>query len=83
MSLKFRIVFYNVMLFLIIFDIIYFIVWVFLIEMNPIKAIIVAGITALLMPWARKAGPESKRKVMIRSMAYHWYKRYQDSRIKS
>lgn len=83
MSLKFRIVFYNVMLFLIIFDIVYFIVWVFLIEMNPLKAIIVAGIAALLMPWARKASPGSKRKVVIRSLAYQKYKKYQESKIKS
>lgn len=83
MSLKFRIVFYNVMLFLIIFDIIYLIVWIFSIEMNPAKAIIVAGISALLMPWARAASPGSKRKVMIRSLAYHWYRKYQDNRINS
>lgn len=83
MSLKFRILFYNVMLFLIIFDIIYLIVWIFSIEMNPAKAIIVAGISALLMPWARSASPGSKRKVMIRSMAYHWYRKYQDNRINS
>ena len=83
MSLKFRIVFYNVMIFLIIFDILYLIVWVFLIEMNPVKAIIVAGITALLMPWALAASAGSKRKVVIRSLAFQWYRKYQGNRINS
>lgn len=81
MSLKFKIVFYNVMIFLIIFDILYFIVWAFSLEMNPVKMIIVAGIASLLMPWARTASHESKRKVIIRSLAFDLYKKYQSNRI--
>lgn len=49
MPLKFKIVFYNLMLFLIIFDVIYLVVWILSIEMNPVKAVLVAGFTALLM----------------------------------
>ena len=83
MSLKFRIIFYNVMLFLVIFDVIYLLVWIFSIEMNPVKAVMVAGITSVLMPWARSANGQSKRKVVIRSLAYQWYRKYQENRINS
>lgn len=82
MSQKFKIVFYNFMIFLILFDILYIIVWIFLIEMNPVKAVIVAGITALLMPWAKAANTESYKKVIIRSYAVDLYKKFQHSRIK-
>jgi len=81
MSLKFKIVFYNVMIFLILFDILYFIVWAFSVEMNPVKMIVVAGITSLLMPWARTASEQSKRKVVIRSLAFDLYRKYQDNKI--
>jgi len=80
MSLKFRIVFYNVMIFLVIFDIIYLVVWFFLIEMNLFTAILVAGIAALLMPWARANYVPSKRKVMIRSLAYNLYRNFQNNK---
>lgn len=73
MPLKFKIVFYNLMIFMILFDIIYLSVWIFSIEMNPIKAVIVAGITILLMPWARATHYQTGRKVAIRSLAYDFF----------
>lgn len=76
MPLKFKIVFYNLMLFLILFDVIYLEVWVLSIEMNPAKAFIVAGITALLMPWAKATHQENGRKVAIRSYFFDLYKKY-------
>ena len=76
MSLKFRIIFYNFMIFLIIFDIIYLFVWIFSIHMNPTKAILAALASALLMPWARPTHAESGRKVEIRSYGYVAYKKY-------
>jgi hypothetical protein len=69
------------MIFLILFDIIYLIVWMFTIEMNPLKAIIVAGITVLLMPWARSQYLDAHRKVVIRSYAFDIYRKYQKSKI--
>ena len=77
MPQKFKLAFYNFMIFLIIFDIIYLIVWIFSIQMNPIKAVIIAGITALLTPWARAINRQSGRKVVIRSYAFNIYKRFQ------
>lgn len=74
MPLKFKIVFYNFMIFLILFDIIYLAVWILSIEMNPAKAAIVAGVTILLMPWARATQHQSGRRVAIRSLAYDFYK---------
>ena len=82
MSQKFKILFYNFMIFLILFDILYIPVWIFSIEMNPVKAVIVAGITALLMPWAKSANTESHRRVVVHSYAIDLYKKYQHSRIK-
>lgn len=76
MNLKFKIVFFNLMIFLIIFDIIYLAVWILSIQMNPVKAVIVAGIAALLTPWVKAAEQESGRKVVIRSYAYAWYNKY-------
>jgi hypothetical protein len=73
MPLKFKIIFYNLMIFLVLFDIIYLSVWIFSIEMNPIKAVIVAGVTILLMPWARATHYQTGRKVAIRSLAYDFY----------
>ena len=81
MPVKFKIVFYNFMIFLILFDILYLIVWMFSIEMNPVKAVIVAGITALIMPWARSMDFQSRRKVVIRSYAVDLYRKFQNSRI--
>ena len=81
MSQKFKIVFYNFMIFLILFDILYLIVWMFTIEMNPVKAVIVAGITAFLMPWARSQNLQTCRRVVIRSYAVDLYKKYQKSKI--
>jgi len=75
MSLKYKIALYNFMIFLIIFDIIYLMVWIFSIHMNPAKAVIVAGIAALITPWARKNSLNSGKKVMIRSYAYDYYKK--------
>lgn len=76
MSLKFKIVFFNVIMFLIIFDIIYLIVWIFSVQMNPVKAVIVAGISALLMPWVRTTHLESGRKVFLRSFASVLYRKF-------
>jgi hypothetical protein len=76
MSIKFKIVFYNLMIFMVIFDLIYLFVWILSIEMNPLKAAIVASISALLMPWARVAQIESGRKVVIRSYAYLLYGKF-------
>ena len=81
MSLKFKIVFYNVMIFLLLFDFLYLMVWLFSIEMNWIKMIIVATMTAVLMPWAKSNTDQSKRKVVIRSLGYDLYKKYQTSKI--
>lgn len=76
MSIKLKIVFYNFMIFMVIFDLIYLFVWILSIEMNPLKAVIVASISAMLMPWARAAQLESGRKVVIRSYAYILYNKY-------
>jgi len=73
MPLKFKIVFYNFMIFLILFDIIYLAVWILSIKMDPVKAAIVAGVTILLMPWARATHHQSGRRVAIRSLAYDLY----------
>ena len=73
MPLKFKIVFYNFMIFLILFDIIYLVVWILSIKMDPVKAVIVAGATILLMPWARATHHQTGRKVAIRSLAYVFY----------
>ena len=77
MPQKFKLAFYNFMIFLIIFDIIYLIVWIFSIQMNPVKAVIIAGVTALLTPWAKAINRQSGRKVVIRSYAFNIYKRFQ------
>jgi len=76
MSLKFKIVFFNLVVFLIIFDAIYLIVWILSIQMNPAKAVIVAGIAALLTPWIKKAESDSDRKVTIMNFAFAWYNKY-------
>ncbi len=76
MSLKFKIVFFNLMIFLIIFDIIYFLVWIFSIHMNPAKAVIAAGVAVLFTPWARATNLQMGRKVAIRSFAFVLYHRY-------
>ena len=76
MSLKFKIVFFNLMVVLIIFDIIYLIVWILSIQMNPAKAVIIAGIAALLTPWIKRAEPQSDRKVTISNFAFAWYNKY-------
>ncbi|WP_318350005.1 hypothetical protein [Aquipluma nitroreducens] len=80
MPLKFKIVFYNFMIFLIIFDIIYLFVWLMSIEMNPVKGLIVAASAALIMPWARPTHLPSGRKVAIRSLAYIVYKNVSERR---
>lgn len=81
MSIKFKIVFYNLMLFLVLFDFIYLMVWAFSIEMNPVKGILAAGIAAILMPWARKSKNNSGRKVIIRSLGYDFYLKLKKQRI--
>lgn len=76
MNLKFKIVFFNFMIFLIIFDIIYLFVWILSIQMNPAKAVIVAGMAAIFTPWARPSHLQSGRKVVIQSYAYLIYHKY-------
>jgi hypothetical protein len=76
MSLKFKIVFFNLMIFLIIFDIIYLFVWILSIQMNPAKAVIVAGLAVLFTPWIKKAESQSDRKVIIMNFAFAWYNKY-------
>jgi len=76
MKLKFKIVFFNFMIFLIIFDIIYLIVWMFSIQMNPLKAFIVTALAALITPWVRATNLESGSKVYIRSYASVIWNKY-------
>lgn len=83
MPLKFKIAFYNVMIFLIIFDFIYLFVWILSIKMNPLKALIVAGVAALIMPWARPTHMETGRKVTIRSLAYVLFMKYHKTKEKN
>jgi hypothetical protein len=80
MPLKIKIVFYNLMIFLFIFDIIYLPVWIMSIEMNATKGLIVAATAALIMPWARPTHLPSGRKVAIRSLAYIVYRNISDKR---
>lgn len=76
MNLKFKIIFFNLIIFLIIFDLIYLLVWIFAIHMNPIHIVIVSGIAALVTPWARASKQLSGRKVIIRSLASDSYNKY-------
>jgi hypothetical protein len=46
--------------------------------MNPLKAMIIVGITTLLMPWARSNRNPTGRKVEVLSMAYLLYKKGKD-----
>ena len=80
MSLKFKLAFYNLMIFLIIFDIIYLIVWIMSIEMNPTKGLIVAAVAALIMPWARPTRLLLGKKVIVQSLLYIAYKSISDKR---
>jgi hypothetical protein len=80
MPLKIKITFYNLMIFLFIFDIIYLFVWVMSIEMNAVKGLIVAATAALIMPWARPTHLPTGRKVAIRSLVYIVYKNISDKR---
>jgi hypothetical protein len=76
MNLKSKILFFNFLIFLIIFDFIYLMVWIFSIQMNPVKAVIAAGIAALLTPWVRPASQHSGQKVMVRNLAFSFYAKY-------
>jgi hypothetical protein len=69
------------MIFMVIFDIIYLIVWIFSFEMNIVKALIVAGLTVLLTPWARVIDFESGRKVVIKSLVLVMYKKLHRNKI--
>ena len=80
MPLRIKIAFYNLMIFLFIFDIIYLFVWIMSIEMNAVKGLIVAATAALIMPWARPTRFSTGRKVAIRSLAYIVYKNVADRR---
>jgi hypothetical protein len=76
MNVKSKMLLFNFMIFLIIFDVIYLTVWIFSIQMNPVKAVIVAGIAVLLTPWVRHANHPSGQKVVIRSIAFSLFNRY-------
>lgn len=76
MNLKYKILFYNFLMFLVFFDILYIIFWIFSIQMNPLKAILVAVITTLLMPWVKASGPDSGRKVAVKIYAATLYHRF-------
>ena len=76
MNIKSKMLLFNFMIFLIIFDFIYLTVWIFSIQMNPVKAVIVAGIAALMTPWVRHANHQSGQKVVIRSIAFSLYHKY-------
>jgi len=76
MSLKFKVIFFNMMVFLIIFDVIYMLVWILSIQMNPVKAFIVAGVAAILTPWVKVSDQDSNRKIVIRSYVFAWYNKY-------
>ena len=76
MSLKFKAVFFNTVVFMIIFDVVYILVWSLSIRMNPVKAVIVLGIAAILTPWVKLIDANSGRKVVIRSYVYAWYNKY-------
>jgi hypothetical protein len=68
--------FFNLMIFLILFDIIYLLVWILSIHMNPVKAVIAAGIAGVLTPWVKKADPQSDSKVVVRHFAFVWINKY-------
>ncbi len=76
MNIKSKMLFFNFMIFLIIFDVIYLTVWIFSIQMNPVKAVIVAGIATLLTPWVRHTNHQSGQKVVIRSIVFSLYHKY-------
>lgn len=69
------------MIFLILFDILYLIVWIFSIEMNPVKAVVVAGVTLLVMPWARSISMQTRKKVIIHNYVVDLYRKFQNSRV--
>ena len=76
MKKKVKLVFLNFMIFLIIFDLIYLFVWIFSMQMNPVKALLVAGISLILTPWIRQSNQPAGRKVVIRSYAYSLINKY-------
>ena len=76
MKPKSKMLFYNFMIFMIIFDAIYLMVWIFSIQMNPVKAVIVAGLAIMLTPWARPANLRTGRKVVIKSLVFSLYNKY-------
>jgi hypothetical protein len=76
MNIKSKMVLFNFIIFLIIFDVIYLTVWIFSIQMNPVKAVIVTGTAALLTPWVRHANHPSGQKVVIRSIMFSLYHKY-------
>jgi len=76
MNLKYKILFYNFLMFLVLFDVLYIIFWAFSIQMNPLKAILVAVITSLLMPWVKASDPDSGRKVAVKIYAAILYQRF-------
>ncbi len=69
MKLKYKIILFNFLMFLVIFDVLYIIFWVFSIQMNPIKAILVATITVLFTPWVKASKQQSGKKVTVKIFA--------------
>jgi len=76
MNLKYKILFFNFLIFLAIFDVIYLVVWILSIHMNPVKAVIVAGLAALLTPWVRPINQDSRQKVMVKSFVLSFLNKY-------
>lgn len=77
MSLKFKIAFYNLMAFLAVFDVIYLLTWMLYISDSLFRGLIACGIAVILTPWASPSGYSTGRKVVIRSLVWKWYKKYQ------
>jgi len=76
MHLKYKILFFNFLIFLAIFDVLYLLVWILSIHMNPVKAVIVAGIAVILTPWVRPAEQQSGQKVTTKILAFSLLNKY-------
>jgi len=69
MKLKYKIVLFNFLMFLVIFDVLYIIFWSFSIQMNPVKALLVATIAVLFTPWVKASKQQSVKKVTVKIFA--------------
>ena len=73
MNIRYKLIFYNIVIFLVVFDVIYLIVWVLSIQMTPLKALVAAIFAAFCTPWARRTNGEQGGKVVIRNYAFIVY----------